>query len=215
MPKGFSEVEKQRIGERLLTVGRREFTRHGLRKVTVEELAVGAGISKGAFYLFYPSKEALLMDVVEQAEAGFRQTVLAAVDEATGTPRARLFWVLRRAFTLWKTIPLLQRFTQGEYEVLARRVAPEQLEEHLQSDRSFVSALIDRCRAAGIPMQVEVDRLAELLHVLFFVSLHEDDLGAGELTGAMEVLLELVAAYCLGEVTQMPVDEQAGREARR
>ena len=38
------------------------------------------GISKGAFYLFYESKEALFMEVVEMVEKRFRQEMLAAVD---------------------------------------------------------------------------------------------------------------------------------------
>lgn len=113
MPKGFSEDEKQEIAAQLLNQGHRLFTTHGLRKVTVEELATAVGISKGAFYLFYASKEALFMDVVEQAEMQFRQTVLAAVDQPGTSPHARLYGVLRCAFTLWKTIPLLQAFTAG------------------------------------------------------------------------------------------------------
>ena len=201
MPKGFSEDEKQEIAAQLLSQGHRLFTTHGLRKVTVEELATAVGISKGAFYLFYASKEALFMDVVEKAEMQFRQAVLAAVDQPGASPRARLYGVLRRAFTLWKTIPLLQAFTRGEYDVLLRRVPAAQLQAHLQSDNAFLTELIDRCRRAHIPIQIAAEGLEGLLHALFFTSMHEDDFGPGQLTGAMETLIELVAAYCLGEVT--------------
>ena len=73
MPRAFSEQEKELIRKRLLEQGHRQFSAYGLRKTNIEELAEAAGISKGAFYLFYASKEAIFMDVVEQVEERFRQ----------------------------------------------------------------------------------------------------------------------------------------------
>ena len=210
MPKAFTEREKQLIGERLLEQGHHQFATYGLRKTTVEELAAGAGISKGAFYLFYPSKEALLMDVVEQAERRFREAVMAVIDLPGPSPQARLFAVLKKAFTLWKTIPVLQIFTRGDYERLARKVPAAQLQEHLASDRVFVEELITCCRGAGIPIQAQADQIVGLLHAMFFVVLHEDDFGPGGLTPAIDLLLELIAAFCLGQAP-IPVIDRASR----
>ena len=66
MPKAFTEQEKELIRKRLLEQGYKQFSAYGLRKTNIEEVASACGISKGAFYLFYPSKEALFMDVVER-----------------------------------------------------------------------------------------------------------------------------------------------------
>ncbi len=68
MPKGFTEYEKELIRKRLLEQGQRLFSAYGLKKTNIEEIAKAAGISKGAFYNFYESKEALFMEVIEQAE---------------------------------------------------------------------------------------------------------------------------------------------------
>ncbi len=111
MPKGFSEREKELIRTRLVEEGYRQFSAYGLRKTNVEELARAARISKGAFYLFYESKEALFMDAAELAEQRFRQEVVATVDLPGPSPRARLLAVFRKAFDLLHTIPLLQLFT--------------------------------------------------------------------------------------------------------
>jgi AcrR family transcriptional regulator len=72
MPKPFSEQEKQMIQQRLLEKGHEFFCKHGLKKVNVEELAKAANISKGAFYQFFESKEALFMDIVEETEKRYR-----------------------------------------------------------------------------------------------------------------------------------------------
>jgi AcrR family transcriptional regulator len=200
MPKGFTEHEKQLIGARLLEEGARQFSLYGLKKTSVEELAAAAGISKGAFYLFHASKEALFMDVAEEAERNFRREVLAAIDLPGPSPRARLLVVLQKAFTLWKTIPVLQIFTSSDYAILARRIPGETLQEHLQADRKFVENLISSCRQAGIPVCVQADEFSGLLHALFFTILHENDFGTGSLQTPVDILLELVAAFCLGEV---------------
>lgn len=214
MPRAFTEQERRTIQSRLLEQGRAQFAAFGLRKARVEELAAAAGISKGAFYLFYESKEALFMDVVEEAERAFRQEVLATVDQPGASPQARLFTVLHRAFTMWKTIPTLQLFAHGDYEILARRVPPETLQAHLHSDRAFTEELVARCQAAGIPIQAQPAQIDGLLHALFFASLHENDFGGGELTESIELLLQLTAAYCLGAVSVDNVSSQRSANAQ-
>jgi len=205
MPKAFSEHEKDLIGKRLLEQGYRQFSAYGLRKTNIEEIAKAAGISKGAFYNFYESKEALFMDVAEWAEARYRREILAAIDLPGPSPRARLFFVFKKAFALLKTIPILQFFTGSDYDLLFRRIPAEKLQEHLASDRVFFEELVTRCRNAGIPIRARPEEISNLLYPLVLAILHEDDLGQDRLSGSIESLLELVAAFSLGEVkTQLP-----------
>jgi AcrR family transcriptional regulator len=200
MPKAFTQQEKEWLRKRLLEQGYKQFSAYGLKKTNIEELAEAAGISKGAFYLFYDSKEALFMDVVEMAEKRFRQEVLAAIDLPGPTPRARLYAVLRKAFTLWKSYPILQFVTRNDYDLVLRRVPEEKIQEHLSSDRLFIEELVSRCQEADIPIQANADEISGLLYALFLTSLHEADFGPGNFGGTLDLLVELVAAFCLGEV---------------
>jgi AcrR family transcriptional regulator len=200
MPKGFTQQEKKWIGERLLEQGDRQFAAYGLKKTNVEELAQAAGISKGAFYTFYESKEALYMDVVERAEERFRREILAVVNLPGPSPRARLYAVLKTAFTAFKTIPILKFFTSSDYDLLFRRVPAEKIQEHVANDMKFMQELVVRCREAGIPVQLRAEQLSGLLYALLFAVLHEGDAVANALGATIDVLMELVAAYCLGEV---------------
>lgn len=200
MPKAFSDQEKEWIHARLLEQGYKLFAAYGLKKTNIEELAQAAGISKGAFYLFFESKEALFMDVVELAEQRFRQEILIAINQPGPTPRARLVAIFRKAFDLAQTMPILQFLTGSDYELLFRRVSPEKLQAHLASDRLFMEELIDRCKQGGIPIQISVEQISGLLYALVLVILHRDDFGQDYLHGTLDVLLELVSAFCLGEV---------------
>ena len=63
MPK-FSDSERAIIQEKLLTKGEQLFIRHGLKKVTVDDLVNVAQIAKGSFYAFYKSKEHLYAEIL-------------------------------------------------------------------------------------------------------------------------------------------------------
>ncbi len=204
MPKRFTEHEKELIRKRLLDAGYEQFSTYGLKKTNVEELAQAARISKGAFYLFYESKEALFMDVAEMAERRFRQEMLAAVDRPGPSPRARLFAVLKTAFDSFQTIPILQYFTGSDFDLLFRKVPAEKLEEHLANDREFFRELVARCRAAGIPIRARPEQISGLLYPLVLGVMHEDDLGQESMGGSVDLLLELIAAFSLGEVEIQP-----------
>jgi len=217
MPKGFTEHEKELIRKRLIKEGYKQFSALGLKKTNIEELAEAAKISKGAFYLFYESKEALFMDVAEWAEQRFRQEILAAIDLPGPSPRARLFAVFKKAFALLKTIPILQFFTGSDYDLLFRRIPAEKLQEHLASDRMFFEELFTRCQNAGIPIRARPEEIISLLYPLVLATLREDDLGGNNLFDSIDLLLELVAAFCLGEVEiqlQKPISPAPNSEDR-
>jgi AcrR family transcriptional regulator len=204
MPKAFSESEKEYIRQRLIEAGQKQFSTFGLKKTNIEELATAVGISKGAFYLFYESKEALFMEIAEQAEVRFRGEVLALLNQVEGSPRQRLFSVLKEAFTVWKTLPTLQLFTRGDYELIFHRIGAGKFQSHLNADSEFIETLITRCQQAGIPIQVSPAEISSLMYALFLFTLHEDNFPLGDFTATLDVLIDLVVAFCLGEVQIQP-----------
>jgi len=218
MPKAFTVHERAMIGKRLLQQGYKQFSTYGLAKTNVQELAKAAGISKGAFYIFYESKEALFLDVIEEAEIRVRQDLLAVIDLPGPSPRARLFAVLKKAFDLFESIPILQFFTGGDYDLLFRRIPAEKLQEHLASDRVFFDELITRCRNAGILIRVQPEQISGLLYALVLAIMHQDDLLQNVFSGSVDLYLELVAAFCLGEVKlqlQKPIGRARAKKAAR
>jgi AcrR family transcriptional regulator len=200
LPKGFTEQEKELFRKRLLKEGFKQFSAYGLKKTNIEELAAAAKISKGAFYLFYESKEALFMDVVEMAEQRYRQEILATVDRSGPSPRARLYAIFKQSFVVMRSMPILQFITGSDFELLFRKLPVEKLQEHAASDQAFFVELVEHCRSAGIPIRVLPDEIGRLLYPLVLASLHEDDLSLDNFSGSVDSLLELIAAYCLDEV---------------
>src|SRR3954467_6175134 len=106
MPRAFSERERDAIREQLQGAAREAFRTQGLRRTNVEDLARSAGISKGAFYLFYPSKEALLLELLLQLEEVFRGYFERKVE---ASPRQAMRDLLFATLELRDTEPMLER----------------------------------------------------------------------------------------------------------
>lgn len=81
--------------EALVAAARAEFARKGLRGARIEDITAACGLSKGAFYLHYPSKEALFGELVRSFIgvlsdcSDSRESEMAAFFQEHGAPTRR------------------------------------------------------------------------------------------------------------------------------
>lgn len=64
MSRGFTEREKENIKKSLQEACKQSWTQYGYKKTSVDDICKKVGISKGALYLFFESKEALFCEVL-------------------------------------------------------------------------------------------------------------------------------------------------------
>jgi AcrR family transcriptional regulator len=193
MPRAFSERERDVIRQRLLRAGREQFAAYGMR-ASVDDLVRAAGISKGAFYLFYDSKEALLLDLLEQHEATLQGRLLEQARAPGLSPRDSVRELLRQSLTIRQTDPLLRRLGPDVLERLTRGAPPERAVAMLQADMAMVTRFLDHWRERGIALAADAPLLTGLLRALFFASLHEAEIGADVYPRVIEALVEGIAA---------------------
>jgi AcrR family transcriptional regulator len=160
MPRAFNVDERDRIEARLLETGRRLFERQGLRKTNIAELAAAAGIGKGSFYLFYPSKEALFMAISDRFESQLKSSFTLELDalRKTGADARTL---LRRYFALhfeaFERHPFLALLAdRSEIEPQLRSVGPERFAVERERDASFFAELIESWQREGL-VDPEID----------------------------------------------------------
>lgn len=210
MPRGFSEREREAIRQRLLRAGRERFAAFGMR-ASVDDLVRAAGISKGAFYLFYESKEALLLDVLEQLEAGVQARLLDHVLAAGVSPRDSLRELLRRSLTIRRTDPLLRRLGPEELEHLARRAPAGRAAALLEADVATVARFLDHWRARGVDFPVDAAVLTGVLRALFFASLHEAEIGPDVYPRVVDALADGIAAAAVPSDAHRTAVEETAR----
>jgi AcrR family transcriptional regulator len=70
------------------------FTERGYGATSVAAIAKAAGISKGAVYLYFPSKQAILAGLVERAVGAFPDGIVALAAQGQGSVREGLAMLL-------------------------------------------------------------------------------------------------------------------------
>jgi AcrR family transcriptional regulator len=199
MPKGFSEREKAIIRAQLLAKGRELFATHGIKKANVEDLTRAANISKGAFYLFFNSKEELFFELLGQFEDEYHANLIAAAGRPGTSPRQQVKDVLTQAFTLWRTNPLFTHFNQEEYEYLMRKLPEGFAQGTIDKDALFVDRLLGAWRAQGVLIDCDPTLFLGLTRALFYISLHEQEVGSGIYPDVIEFFIHAIAQQIVRE----------------
>ncbi len=171
-PKAFSEEEKIIVRCKLIEVAMKCLSTTGIKKTTVEELAKAAGISKGAFYLFYESKELLFLDALEEEQSKMHEAIIAAMKESADKKQGFISVVsgMYRHFTAntW-----MLSMMDEEYEILLRRVPKERIAAHIALDDVSTKRMTEVI--AGL--QTDPEMISAIMRMLFMCTLHRNEVG--------------------------------------
>jgi len=195
MPRPFTDTERSAIRDRLVAAGQELFARRGIRATTVEQLARAAGISKGAFYQFYASKEQLFFAVVAQVETALQARLEARVAEE---PRDAVRLLLRASLDARDEHPLFDAAISEEAVAVLRTMSADEQATFLRRDIEMTQSIAARLAASGVPLSVSPALLAGLLRAMVFVGMHREDIGA-EVAPAVEDFLVATLSGALAE----------------
>ena len=173
MAVAFSEKEKRIICQSLKNAAVQCAKTTGIKKTTVEELTTAAGISKGAFYGFYPSKELLFFDVLNEFNGVLYNVVFTKLVKDTGMSDAdRATAAILVGCNFLKDSGMSS--FMGNYEASFSRKIPNELEHHYHIRKSLICNIF---KQAGLHTDYEDDIFAASLRGLVLKVLLEQDAG--------------------------------------
>ena len=108
MPRGFTENEKQAIGELLVSKGRNLFGRYGYEKTSIDKIVDAAGIAKGSFYKFYPNKEVFYLSCLADLEEEMEREVIGPLIDNAQSAEELLNGLIDLAMNGFGAYPLLR-----------------------------------------------------------------------------------------------------------
>jgi len=199
MPKAFSEHEKETIRAQMRERGKKLFEKQGLKKTSVDELTEAVGISKGAFYLFFESKEELFLEILEQIEHEIQTSILEFAIKPKADARKNVSDMLKSFLLTWDAYPLLKNFSRSDFDYLVRKVSHERAMKHANNDEGFTNEFIKKIKREGITVKASPRIMSNLIKSLFFMGLHREELGEDSYEETMNVMIDLVAGYIVGE----------------
>ena len=170
----FTEDQNETIRRDLLREARRCGVTIGMRKTSVEQLTEAAGISKGSFYKFFPSKELLFFAVLEDihtecfaaAQASLQETAaLSPADRAAEAILAACRW-------LSETQALV--FVENDAEFLLRRLPDKVKAAHYHDDETHIRALLE---SGGLQPRGGIALAAAAIRGLILTVSHQGQIG--------------------------------------
>lgn len=193
MPK-FTEQERQLINKRLLTASEKLFCEHGLKKVTVAEIAKASLIAKGSFYAFYPSKEELYFSILVNCQKDMWKQMDDYLNEHhTLQPRKLVKGTLFFMFELMNRYPLIQKTDSETMGVLFRKLPPEVIEKHSGEDAEALQLLLKHGVRFTQPIEVVTKTFQALYGVIVLLEEENENLRGQVLSVMIDALVnELV-----------------------
>lgn len=141
MPK-FSKTGKEQIREKLCAEGQQLFTAHGIKKVTIDELAAAANIAKATFYRFYDSKESLYLDIAQELQLKIFAELDAFLAASHALPnKQRVREMFREMHALMIQYPILSQIDSDTLQLISRKVPNDRLASFLNQNLDAVFLL--------------------------------------------------------------------------
>lgn len=203
---------------RVLDAAKQHFTRHGFKGTRLEAVAEAAGCAKGALYLEFPDKEALLREVVDEVFCSVRARFDAEV-VGLASPLARLVATLRFAYKMLEVEPIFARLLRDDPELAVLRPPPEQAAQ-MPAVRAQVDELagwVDEGIACGeIRPDLDRDALPFVIGLLRHVPM-QLSMTAGLIAGerVLAAIVDIFAAGLAARPEPGPARHPAARQSKR
>ncbi|MCY0993119.1 TetR/AcrR family transcriptional regulator [Nannocystis sp. ILAH1] len=200
---------------RILDVAKRLFTERGFRGTTLDLVAEEAGCAKGALYLDFADKEALLREVADETFAAIRER-FAAVTQID-SPLARLRETLRFAFREYATEPLFSRLLREDPELKALGVGqrPDQAGAARAQYEMLLSWVDEGIARGEIRSDVDRDLVPAVLGVLRHAPQHVPFGATLGLPAGERVLEAIVDIFSAGLAAPRPATTHKPRKKLR
>jgi len=160
MARGFTEHERDAIRASLIEACKQCWTRYGYHKTGIRELTLMAGISAGAFYQFFSSKELLFVAAADDFQGGlmalFEENMqrypgkrgLAESLKAVAAQMSQASWLT----AMW-----------DEWPAIERKLPPDYVEQDFRKDTLRVAEIVAQY---GLVPRRDVESVTQIIDIL-------------------------------------------------
>lgn len=185
----FTEQQGERIRKDLLDEALRCAATIGMRKTSVEQLTEAAGIAKGSFYKFFPTKEMLFFAVLENIHTETYAAAETALQESAALPPTERATKIVLAACRYLSDTKAMMFIENDAEYLLRRIPADIKAAHYHNDEVHIHQILE---ASGLVPKGGMELAAATIRGLILTVSHQGEIG----TLYPQVLETLVRGAC-------------------
>ena len=189
MPKIVSQEEraltKQAIYEKTVQLIKQK----GMRAITVDDIVGAVGISKGAFYTYFPSKEICLYEVILQYEKNIFSKIEATITSVY-SEKDKVVFLLSELFISEDS--LMTSISPMDKEILLRKLPAEYHEKEKEKSEDHFQKVLLLMKLDHQQMEV----VALLVDCLSFMASNKDYSRTGT-KEAQDVLINTISDFVM------------------
>jgi len=161
----LAQQDKEQRRRNLLDAAWRCVARKGFAELTVDDVCEEAGVSKGSFYGYFDSKQALLGALLDD-DAAALEARIAEVQQSRGSARARVEGFVRAMLLRGEDPARTQLLADLWSNVPADPALRRRFSETVRRRRALLRSWIEEAAAAGELREVPANALASILLAL-------------------------------------------------
>lgn len=161
MARSFTEREKENIKRSLQEACKQSWTQYGYKKTSVDDLCRQAGISKGAFYLFFESKEALFCEAL----CSVQEQICSAASEEIEKRKDKygVAEALKLIYREYDKNNFLHDSDSADFTILMNKLSEEQAKKIEESNRMSQRIFLSR---PYLKFKVDADMAMSVIYSL-------------------------------------------------
>jgi AcrR family transcriptional regulator len=170
-PKGFSDEEKNDLRSKLCLACEHSWAQFGYKKTSIAELTSKIGLSTGAFYLLYSSKENLFCDTLQRIQHRLKTGMEKICRSESG--KAGFVSVMRYNFQEYDKSPALYDVGTTDFLAFMNKL-PKDYVERLKFDGT--SIFIDAIKALNLKLKIDEKKAHAILSALLYTVMLKEKL---------------------------------------
>ncbi|MDR3714854.1 MAG: TetR/AcrR family transcriptional regulator [Puia sp.] len=151
------ELVKEKIGK----VAMQCFTKFGLDKTTLDDIAKAVGLNKASLYYYYKNKEDIFLEVAMKEGQDFINSLQSKVLEKTGTEE-RIGYYMQERFDYYKNVLNLNRVSSETLNKLLPKFF-ELYDAMMKQEVKYLTQLIKDGVGSGELQEIHAGKLASSL----------------------------------------------------
>lgn len=190
--------------EELRRCGRELFSSMGFKDTNVADITKMAGVAAGTFYLYYPSKDQLFMELFMEENVKLKKSMMASID-IEGDPVVVMQQMMLLNLQGINANPLLRQwYNRDVFSKIERNYRQEKGIEHFDFMYDGFIDIVIKWQAGG-KMRSDIDStmIMAIFTALINIDTHKEEIGLQYFPKVMEHM----AGFIMQGLTMLPEKE--------
>lgn len=182
----------------ILRCGRELFSANGFKDTNVSDITKKAGIAAGTFYLYYPSKDELFMEIYNEENVKLKREIMAALN-LDGDPMTVIAEMIRLNYEGMTANPILREwYNRDVFTRIERKFREQNGLEKVDFMYASFAEVVKKWQADG-KMRADIDSsmVMAIFAAIVNVDTHKEEIGLQYFPALMGYLTEFVMSSLL------------------